>query len=106
MAAFVYGVTLAILQRRVWRNYIVRVMIVAQFFNCARFVSREFMVNVPLETGLACRVVLFLNDCFSLLPVNLCVYCVVYLQLVVIHNVSLELRWPRVVALTLASVMS
>ncbi|KAJ2710147.1 hypothetical protein H4R19_003894 [Coemansia spiralis] len=47
-----------------------------------------------------------MNCATSLLPVNLCVYCVVYLQLVMIHNVSLELRWPRVVALTTATLLS
>ncbi|KAJ2614653.1 hypothetical protein H4S08_001596 [Coemansia sp. RSA 1365] len=41
-----------------------------------------------------------------MLPVNLCIYCVVYLQLVVLHKLSPEKRWPRAVALSIAVVFS
>ncbi|KAJ2716781.1 hypothetical protein H4R19_000428 [Coemansia spiralis] len=106
LAAFVYGVTLSYLQRQVWRNAIIRVMVIAQFFNCLRFIFLLLVTNATLTTESACRVALFMADAMSLLPVNLCVYCVVYLQLVMIHNVSPELRWPRVVALTTATLLS
>ncbi|KAJ2714710.1 hypothetical protein H4R19_001578 [Coemansia spiralis] len=106
LAAFVYGVTLAYLQRQVWRIAIIRAMVAAQFFNFLRFIFRILLTNVKEHTDSACRVILFMSDAMSLLPVNICVYCVVYLQLVVIHGVSPVPRWPRVLALTIASLLS
>ncbi|KAJ2457599.1 hypothetical protein GGF42_002580 [Coemansia sp. RSA 2424] len=41
-----------------------------------------------------------------MLPVNLCIYCVIYLQLVVFHRVSPAKRWPRACLLTAGVVMS
>ncbi|KAJ2799924.1 hypothetical protein H4R21_003379, partial [Coemansia helicoidea] len=102
LSAFVYGATLAYLQPRIWQDYILRMMIVAQFFNCLFFAFRLVLVDAELETEAACRVAFFMSDSFSLLPVNICVHCVVYLQLVVVHNVSPGLRWPRVVTLVIA----
>ncbi|KAJ2742766.1 hypothetical protein GGI20_004243 [Coemansia sp. BCRC 34301] len=49
---------------------------------------------------------LFLNNAAAMLPVNLCIYCVIYLQLVVVHNVSPVKRWPRVLLLTAGVVVS
>ncbi|KAJ2715941.1 hypothetical protein H4R19_000927 [Coemansia spiralis] len=81
-------------------------MVIAQFFNCLRFIFRILETNVTLTTESACRAIIFMSDATSLLPVNLCVYCVVYLQLVVVHNFSPEKRWLRVVALTTATLLS
>ncbi|KAI8325910.1 hypothetical protein GQ54DRAFT_253924, partial [Martensiomyces pterosporus] len=49
---------------------------------------------------------LYLNNIFAIIPVYLCVYCVVYLQLVVIHKVSTKKRWPRILLLTICMVCS
>ncbi|KAJ2716962.1 hypothetical protein H4R19_000314 [Coemansia spiralis] len=81
-------------------------MVIAQLFNCLRFIFRIVVTNVTLTTESACRFIFFMSDATLLLPVNLCVYCVVYLQLVVVHNVSPEMRWLRVVALTTATLLS
>ncbi|KAJ1729738.1 hypothetical protein LPJ61_003378 [Coemansia biformis] len=106
LAAFAYGVLLSILQPQVWQNSIIRVVVVAQLINCIRFIFRVLLTNVKINTESGCRAVMFLSDATSLLPVNLCIHCVVYLHLVVIHKVPPDLRWPRVVALTVASALS
>ncbi|KAJ2711405.1 hypothetical protein H4R19_003264 [Coemansia spiralis] len=106
LVVFVYGAMLSYYQRQIWRNPIIRIIVAAQFINFLRFVFRIILIDVGLTTDSACRGILFISDATSLLPVNLCVYCVVYLQLVVIHNLSPELRWPRVVALITATVLS
>ncbi|KAJ2801388.1 hypothetical protein H4R21_002809 [Coemansia helicoidea] len=106
LAAFVYGVTLAYLQPQIWRNAIIRVLIAAQFFSSVFFVFRIMLADVGLKTESACRVVLYMSVATSLLPVNLCVYCVVYIQLVVVYHVSPELRWPRRVTLAAAAAIS
>ncbi|KAJ2329438.1 hypothetical protein IWW51_000600 [Coemansia sp. RSA 2702] len=70
------------------------------------FIVRIIGSFIDINADFGCRVVIFLNNVFSILPVNLCIYCVVYLELVIIHNISPKKRWPRVVALTLATVCS
>ncbi|KAJ2807872.1 hypothetical protein H4R21_000304 [Coemansia helicoidea] len=106
LVMFAYGVTLSILQPRVLRNSIIRVMIVVQLLNCLRFIFRILLIDAKLRTEASCRVILFMSEALSLLPVNLCVHCVLYLQLVVIHKLSSDLRWPRALILTTASVIS
>ncbi|KAJ2680513.1 hypothetical protein GGI25_000486 [Coemansia spiralis] len=56
------------------------------------------------DTG--CRIILFLNNSFAQLPANLCIYCVVYLQIVVIHNVTPRKQWPQAMLMTLAVLIS
>ncbi|KAJ2340989.1 hypothetical protein GGF43_006275, partial [Coemansia sp. RSA 2618] len=91
---------------RVWRSPIVRVVIVAQLMNCFRFIVRILATFVSVNVEFGCRALLFLNNALSILPVNLCIYCVVYLQIIIIHKVSPNKRWPRAIALTLATLLS
>ncbi|KAJ2805758.1 hypothetical protein H4R20_001964 [Coemansia guatemalensis] len=106
LVAFLYGLVVVYFQRHVWQSPIIRVVIVAQIINSIRFVLRIVGTFVNIGADFGCRMVLFLNYVFSTLPVNLCIYCVVYLQLVVLHKLSPDKRWPRVVALTIAVVLS
>ncbi|KAJ2460732.1 hypothetical protein GGF42_000657 [Coemansia sp. RSA 2424] len=49
---------------------------------------------------------IFLNNATTMLPVNLCIYCVIYLQLVVFHKVSPEKWWPRALLLAFGIAVS
>ncbi|KAJ2674269.1 hypothetical protein IWW42_001769 [Coemansia sp. RSA 1085] len=106
MAAFIYGLALVYVQPRVWHSPIVRIVIVAQVINSLRFVFRLIAIFADVNADFGCRVLLFLNNVFSILPVNLCIYCVVYLQMVIIHKVSPQKRWPRIVTLSIATAVS
>ncbi|KAJ1875374.1 hypothetical protein LPJ55_000730 [Coemansia sp. RSA 990] len=106
MAAFIYGLALVYVQPRVWHSPIVRIVIVAQLINSLRFVFRLIAVFTDIDADFGCRVLIFLNNVFSILPVNLCIYCVVYLQMVIIHKVSPQKRWPRIVILSLGTAVS
>ncbi|KAJ2151864.1 hypothetical protein IWW43_002882, partial [Coemansia sp. RSA 1935] len=106
LMAFLYGLLIVYIQPRVWRSSIIRVVIVAQIINSIRFIIRILATFVDVKVDFGCRALLFLNNTLSMLPVNMCIYCVVYLQMIVIHNVSPKKRCPRVVALTLASVFA
>ncbi|KAJ2748354.1 hypothetical protein IWQ56_007485, partial [Coemansia nantahalensis] len=55
MTTFVYGVTLSYLQPQVRQNYVLRVMIAAQFFNSYYYVIRVLLVDVELTADSACR---------------------------------------------------
>ncbi|KAI9501307.1 hypothetical protein BX070DRAFT_264757 [Coemansia spiralis] len=56
------------------------------------------------DTG--CRIIFFFNNSFATLPSNLCIYCVVYLQLVISHNVTPHKQWPQAMLMTLAVLFS
>ncbi|KAJ2721074.1 hypothetical protein GGI07_004217 [Coemansia sp. Benny D115] len=103
---FIYGLVIVYLRPRVWRISIFRVLLVAQVLNCARFIVRPISIFVSIHKHFNCRLILFANNVLAILPVNLTVYCVLYLQLVVIHKVSPNKRWPRVSLLVLSVVVS
>ncbi|KAJ1795573.1 hypothetical protein LPJ59_004269, partial [Coemansia sp. RSA 2399] len=102
LGVFAYAVVIIIVEPSVWRCSIVRVLTVTQIINSIRFVIRLIASFVPIKADYGCRVILFLNNALTLLPVNLCIFCVVYMQMVVIHNVSPFKRWPRVVLMLFA----
>ncbi|KAJ2790774.1 hypothetical protein GGI18_001588 [Coemansia linderi] len=106
LGAFVYGLLIARFRPSIWRSSIFRVLVAAQMLNFIRFVIRPIAVYTKTNVDIACRISLFLNNATTMLPVNLCIYCVIYLQLVVFHNVSPERRWPRVVLLTFSVLVS
>ncbi|KAI7830033.1 hypothetical protein BX661DRAFT_180967 [Kickxella alabastrina] len=101
LLAFVYGLAVVYMRPHVWRSSIFRVILMAQIINCMRFVIRPIVVFVRIRSDFGCRVLLFLNNVTGVLPVNLTIYAVVYLQLVVIHKVSPTKRWPRVLLISL-----
>ncbi|KAJ2392012.1 hypothetical protein GGI23_005307 [Coemansia sp. RSA 2559] len=102
LAVFAYAVLIIIVEPSVWRCSIVRVLTVTQIINCIRFVIRLIASFVPIKADYGCRLILFLNNALALIPVNLCIFCVVYMQIVVIHKVSPYKRWPRVVLMLFA----
>ncbi|KAI9501306.1 hypothetical protein BX070DRAFT_228696 [Coemansia spiralis] len=106
LLVFLYGLLVVKLQPKIWRNPIVRVIIVAQLINCLRFIFRPIASFVPMHADTGCRIILFLNNSFAQLPANLCIYCVVYLQIVVIHNVTPRKQWPQAMLMTLAVLIS
>ncbi|KAJ2159549.1 hypothetical protein GGF46_002958 [Coemansia sp. RSA 552] len=106
IVAFIYGLVVVYLRRSVWRSTIVRVVIVAQLLNGLRLIIRIIGTFVNVNADFGCRALLYLNSMLSILPVNLCIYCVLYLQLVVVHKMSPKRQWPRVALLTLASILA
>ncbi|KAJ2510396.1 hypothetical protein H4217_007891 [Coemansia sp. RSA 1939] len=99
---FLYGLILVWLQPSIWKNRIARIIIIVQLLNCMRFVIRIIASFVVIKTEFGCRAILFVNNVLALLPVNLCIYCVLHLQLVIIHKVSPQKRWPTIVLISLA----
>lgn len=106
LATFIYGLYLIRIKPKIWKNPIIRVLLVAQLINGFRFIIRPISIYLPFHVDFACRMLAFLNNVAAVLPVNLCVYCVVYLQLVVIHKVSPVKRWPRVLLLSIGVILS
>ncbi|KAJ2845926.1 hypothetical protein J3B02_004543 [Coemansia erecta] len=106
LLAFVYGLIVVRIRPQVWRSSIFRVVLAAQILNSLRFIIRLVASYVRIRSEFGCRTLLFLNNATAILPVNLCIYCVIYLQLVVIHKVSPVKRWPRVVLITLGVIIS
>ncbi|KAJ2895397.1 hypothetical protein GGI21_002116 [Coemansia aciculifera] len=78
----------------------------AQALNFIRFILRPVAIYSSIQSDFGCRMLLFLNNATTILPVNLCIYCVIYLQLVVFHKVSPTKRWPRVLLLTVGVFIS
>ncbi|KAJ2895396.1 hypothetical protein GGI21_002117 [Coemansia aciculifera] len=78
----------------------------AQALNFVRFILRPVTTYVGIQTDFGCRALIFLNNATTMLPVNLCIYCVIYLQLVVFHRVSPVRRLPRFLLLTFSVVVS
>ncbi|KAJ2810190.1 hypothetical protein H4S07_002812, partial [Coemansia furcata] len=81
LSAFIYGVVVANYQPRLWRSSIFRVLLVAQVLNFIRFIIRPVSIYTNITSDFGCRMMLFLNNATTMLPVNLCIYCVIYLQL-------------------------
>ncbi|KAJ2016533.1 hypothetical protein GGI14_003567 [Coemansia sp. S680] len=106
LCAFVYGILVAHYQPRLWRSSIFRVLLVAQALNFIRFILRPVAIYTNINSDFGCRILLFLNNATTILPVNLCIYCVIYLQLVVFHKVSPTKRWPRALLLTAGVIIS
>ncbi|KAJ2558193.1 hypothetical protein EV175_000906 [Coemansia sp. RSA 1933] len=102
LAVFAYAVLIIVIEPSVWRCIIIRVLAVAQIINSIRFVVRLIASFVPIKVDYGCRIVLFLNNALTLLPVNMSIFCVVYLQMVVIHHMSPYKRWLRVVLMLFA----
>ncbi|KAJ2556639.1 hypothetical protein EV175_001869 [Coemansia sp. RSA 1933] len=106
LLAFLYGLFIVYLDRTVWKNHIVRVIVVVQIINSLRFILRVVGSFIPIYSDFGCRVLLFLNNALIILPVNLCVYCVVYLQVLIIYQVSPYKRWPKITFMVLAVLTS
>ncbi|KAJ2860380.1 hypothetical protein GGH94_005553 [Coemansia aciculifera] len=106
LCAFIYGMLVAHYQPRLWRSSIFRVLLVAQMLNFIRFILRPVAIYTKINSDFGCRILLFLNNATTMLPVNLCIYCVIYLQLVVFHKVSPAKRWPRACLLTAGVIIS
>ncbi|KAJ2742768.1 hypothetical protein GGI20_004245 [Coemansia sp. BCRC 34301] len=104
--AFIYGLLIARFRPSIWRSSIFRVLLAAQALNCIRFILRPVTTYVVIGSDFGCRMLIFLNNATTMLPVNLCIYCVIYLQLVVFHKVCPENWWPRALLLTLSVVVS
>ncbi|KAI8323913.1 hypothetical protein GQ54DRAFT_257449 [Martensiomyces pterosporus] len=106
LLSFLYGLLIIYLKPAIWKNCIFKILVVVQIINCLRFIFRASLTLVKVHSAFGCRVLLFLNNVTAVLPVYLGVYCVLYLQLLVIHRVPLEKRWPRIVLLTTGVVFS
>ncbi|KAJ2038749.1 hypothetical protein GGI08_008283 [Coemansia sp. S2] len=106
LCAFIYGLLIARYRSSIWRSSIFRVLVAAQMLNFIRFIIRPIAVYTKLHVDIGCRISLFLNNATTMLPVNLCIYCVIYLQLVVFHKVSAAKWWPRALLLTFSVVIS
>ncbi|KAJ2332825.1 hypothetical protein GGI00_002617, partial [Coemansia sp. RSA 2681] len=106
LCAFLYGLFIIHLRPAIWRSSIFRVLLVAQILNCIRFILRPISSYTNIQSDFGCRMMLFLNTATAMLPVNLCIYCVIYLQLVVFYKVSPVKRWPRALLLTAGVVVS
>ncbi|KAJ2457600.1 hypothetical protein GGF42_002581 [Coemansia sp. RSA 2424] len=106
LCAFFYG--LFIIRRRpaIWRSSIFRVLLVTQLLNILRCVLRPVSSYTTIQSEFGCRMLLFLNNAAAMLPVNLCIYCVIYLQMVVFYKVSPTKRWPRALLLTAGVIVS
>ncbi|KAJ1821422.1 hypothetical protein GGH91_002129 [Coemansia sp. RSA 2671] len=105
-SALCYGLFIAYIRPSIRRSSIIRVLIVAQALNCIRFILRPVTTFSNIRSDFGCRSLIFLNNATTMLPVNLCIYCVIYLQLVVFHKVSPTNRWPRALLLTAATAVS
>ncbi|KAJ2909204.1 hypothetical protein GGI21_002115 [Coemansia aciculifera] len=106
LCAFIYGLFIVRQSPAIWRSSIFRVLLVAQVLNIIRCVLRPVSSYIDIQAEFGCRTLLFLNNATAMLPVNLCIYCVIYLQLVVVHKVSPVKRWPRVLLLSAGVAMS
>ncbi|KAI8325911.1 hypothetical protein GQ54DRAFT_307902 [Martensiomyces pterosporus] len=106
LIAFFYGLLVAHIRPGIWKSSIFKILIVVQASNCLRFVFRILGTQADITAEFGCRAVLYLNNIFAIIPVYLSVYCVVYLQLVVVHKVSTKKRWPRILLLTICMVCS
>ncbi|KAJ2460731.1 hypothetical protein GGF42_000656 [Coemansia sp. RSA 2424] len=106
LCAFIYGLFIGHYRPAIWRSSIFRVLIVAQVLNCIRFILRPVTTFINIQSDFGCRMLIFLNNATTMLPVNLCIYCVIYLQLVVFHKVSPTKRWPRALLLTVGVAVS
>ncbi|KAI8325912.1 hypothetical protein GQ54DRAFT_324340 [Martensiomyces pterosporus] len=104
--ALLYGLFILHMQPTIWENSIFKILIVVQVSNCLRFVFRILGTQADITAEFGCRAMLYLNNIFAIIPVYLSVYCVVYLQLVVVHKVSTKKRWPRILLLTICMVCS
>ncbi|KAJ1957654.1 hypothetical protein EC988_000722 [Linderina pennispora] len=47
-------------------------------------------------TEAGCRVLLFISLCFAMLPAYLCNFCLIYLQISLLHRRLATRRWPKV----------
>ncbi|KAJ2895395.1 hypothetical protein IWW38_002317 [Coemansia aciculifera] len=106
LCAFCYGLFIGHHKPSIWRSSIFRVLMVAQVLNFVRFILRPVTTYIKIHSGFGCRALLFFNNATTILPVNLCIYCVIYLQLVVFHKVSPAKRWPRALLLTMSVAVS
>ncbi|KAJ2729562.1 hypothetical protein IW152_005580 [Coemansia sp. BCRC 34962] len=104
--AFCYGLFIVYIRPNIRRSSIIRVLIVAQALNCIRFILRPVTTFSNVHSDFGCRALIFLNNATTMLPVNLCIYCVIYLQLVVFHKVSPTNRLPRALLLTAGTAVS
>ncbi|KAJ1664594.1 hypothetical protein GGF38_003072 [Coemansia sp. RSA 25] len=86
LCAFLYGLFIIHLRAAIWRSSIFRVLLVAQILNCVRFILRPISSYTHIQSDFGCRMMLFLNTAMAMLPVNLCIYCVIYLQMVVFYK--------------------
>ncbi|KAJ1728021.1 hypothetical protein LPJ72_005658 [Coemansia sp. Benny D160-2] len=99
-------VWLCIKRRELLRMTIYRVILAIQILMVLKSIINLIGPHVNANTNASCRVYVFFNLVINVAPLNLSVFAILYFQAVLLHNVQLHKRWPRILVAVAATVLS
>ncbi|KAJ2657377.1 hypothetical protein IWW48_004559 [Coemansia sp. RSA 1200] len=99
-------VWLCIKRKELLRMTIYRVILAIQILMVLKSIINLIGPYANANTNASCRVYVFFNLVINVAPLNLSVFAILYFQAVLLHNVQLHKRWPRILVAVAATVLS
>ncbi|KAJ1664970.1 hypothetical protein IW140_002769 [Coemansia sp. RSA 1813] len=97
---------LCIQRKELLRMTIYRVILAIQILMVLRSIISLIGPHVNAKASASCRVYVFFNLVLSITPLNLSVFAILYFQAVLLHNIPLHKRWPRIMVALATTVLS
>ncbi|KAJ2497564.1 hypothetical protein GGF44_001007 [Coemansia sp. RSA 1694] len=87
---------LCIKRRELYRMTIFRVILAIQVLECLGCIFNLLGLYIDPQTNSQCRTYIFFSIVLSVSPLHLSVFCILYFQAILIHDIPLQRKWPRI----------
>ncbi|KAJ2385242.1 hypothetical protein GGI05_004759, partial [Coemansia sp. RSA 2603] len=93
-------------RRELYRMTIFRVITALQLLVLLDSTFNLLAIHINPTNNASCRVFTFFSLVFAISPLVLSVNCILYFQIILIHNIPLRKKWPRVLMAVASVVLS
>ncbi|KAJ2818800.1 hypothetical protein GGI24_004989 [Coemansia furcata] len=82
-------------RRELYHMTIFRIILAIQIFLALKSIFNILSIYIDPQTNGQCRVYVFFSIVLSVSPLYLSVFCILYFQAILIHDIPLTRKWPR-----------